>query len=236
MSADEETLTDPQATPAVPWASDPSRSAARSVVAALEAVREVIDTNADELGRIDAVAGDGDHGIGMQRGSVAAAARAQETFALGGGAGTVLQWAADAWADAAGGTSGALWGVALRSLGTALGDHETPNGKSVAEGVRLATESVMTLGKAVPGDKTMVDVLVPFSEALSTAVENGDGLIQASSHAAQVAATAAEQTAALTPRLGRARPLAARSVGTPDAGAVSLALIVRSVHDAIAAR
>ncbi len=199
LSADEETLTDPQATPAIPWASDPSRSAARSVVAALEAVREVIDTNADELGRIDAVAGDGDHGIGMQRGSVAAAARAQETFALGGGAGTVLQWAADAWADAAGGTSGALWGVALRSLGAALGDDETPNGKSVAEGVRLATESVMTLGKAVPGDKTMVDVLVPFSEALSTAVENGDGLIEASSHAAQVAATAAEQTAALTP-------------------------------------
>ena len=174
--------------------------------------------------------------------SVCSAARsprrrgARETLDLGAGAGTVLQWAADAWADEAGGTSGALWGVALRAGRGSRRRRDAQTASPSPKAVRLATDVVQTVGKAKPGDKTMVDVLVPFSEALSTAVENGDGFDEASSHAAHVAATAAEQTAALTPRIGRARPLAARSIGTPDAGAVSLALIVRSVHDAIAAR
>ncbi len=222
-----------EADTAVPWASEASQASARAVATALEAVRDVIDANADELGRIDAVAGDGDHGIGMQRGSLAAASSARESLQLGAGAGTVLQRAADAWADSAGGTSGALWGVALRALGGTLGDQDPPNGKAVAEGVRQATQSVLTVGKAALGDKTMVDVLIPFSDALSSAVEHGDRLAVAWSKAARVAETAAQDTARLTPRIGRARPLAERSVGTPDAGAISLALIVASVSDVI---
>ncbi|MFE1585114.1 dihydroxyacetone kinase family protein [Streptomyces sp. NPDC058737] len=218
---------------ALPPASDASREAAATVLAALDAVARVVDAHADELGRIDAVAGDGDHGIGMQRGSTAAHGAAADAHRLGAGAGTVLARAADAWADRAGGTSGALWGTILRSLGTALGDRDAPDARRVADGVTEASAAVRRLGGAETGDKTMVDVLVPFADALAAATAEGLPLADAWDRAATVATAAAAGTADLLPRRGRARPHAEKSLGTPDAGAHSLALITRAVHDAL---
>ncbi|MCP2331649.1 dihydroxyacetone kinase family protein [Actinoalloteichus caeruleus] len=217
----------------VPPASEESRASARTALAALAAVRDTVEEHAEELGRIDAVAGDGDHGIGMRRGAAGGLRAAEEAAARDAGAGTLLARAADAWADEAGGTSGALWGVALRSLAAVVGDEQRPSAQAVAAGVRAASEDVMRLGGAVVGDKTMVDVLVPFAETLSSRVEAGDALGAAWEAAAEAAGRAAEGTADLVPRMGRARPLAERSVGTPDAGAVSLALIVRAVRDVL---
>ncbi|MEU8732434.1 dihydroxyacetone kinase family protein [Streptomyces tendae] len=218
---------------AVPAASDASRRAAATVLAALDAVARVVDAHADELGRIDAVAGDGDHGIGMRRGSTAAHRAAADAHGLGAGAGTVLTRAADAWADKAGGTSGALWGTILRSLGTALGDRDAPDGARVAEGVTEASAAVRRLGGAEVGDETMVDVLVPFADALAAAAAEGLPLAEAWDRAATTATAAAAGTADLLPRRGRARPHAEKSLGTPDAGAHSLALITRAVHGAL---
>lgn len=75
----------------------------------------------------------------------------------------------------------------------------------------------------------MLDALLPFTESLSAAVTRGEALRQAWQVAAARAENAAKATADLRPKVGRARPLAERSVGTPDAGAVSLAACVRSV-------
>ncbi|WP_203186830.1 dihydroxyacetone kinase family protein [Streptomyces pratensis] len=214
----------------VPPATDDSREAARTALAALRVLKDTVDVHADELGRIDAVAGDGDHGIGMQRGSTGAYEAALRAEALGAGAETLLLRAADAWADRAGGTSGALWGVILRAVGSALGDTGRPTAPVVAAGVAQASAGVMELGKAEVGDKTMVDVLVPFSYALTAATEAGQPLATAWDTAAHSASAAAEATTGLLPRMGRARPHAEKSLGTPDAGAHSLALIVRAVH------
>ena len=90
----------------------------------IEAIRDMIDREADELGRLDAIAGDGDHGIGMQRGVRAGAAAAAVAQGAGAGAGTVLIEAGDAWAEHAGGTSGALWGAGLRAMGERIGDTD----------------------------------------------------------------------------------------------------------------
>ncbi|MFE9059041.1 dihydroxyacetone kinase family protein [Streptomyces mutabilis] len=231
-----EPLDDHAADTAVPAASEPSRHAAVTVLAALEAVAATVDTHVDELGRIDAVAGDGDHGIGMQRGSTAARTAAGRAQALGAGAGTVLAHAADAWADRAGGTSGALWGTVLRSLGTALGDQDAPDASRVAAGVTEASAAVRRLGGAEVGDKTMVDVLVPFADTLADAVAGGLALTEAWDRAATAATEAAAATAGLLPRKGRARPHAEKSLGTPDAGAHSLALITRAVHGVLIER
>lgn len=213
----------------VPAASQASQQAAGCMLAVVAAIAGVIEEHADELGRIDAVAGDGDHGIGMQRGSLGALEKAQEMQQRQAGAGTLLCRAADAWADKAGGTSGALWGVALTAIGTAIGDREAPNAQRVALGVQHAKEGIMHFGKAKPGDKTMVDVLVPFSDLLTRRVNAGDSLLDAWAAAAQQATQSAKETAQLLPKMGRARPLAEKSLGTPDAGAISLALIVNKV-------
>ncbi|MGW3564528.1 dihydroxyacetone kinase family protein [Streptomyces sp. NPDC000941] len=220
----------------VPAASEESRAAARTALNALAALVRTVDEHADELGRIDAVAGDGDHGIGMRRGAEAAYEAGRRALGLGAGAGTLLCHAADAWADRAGGTSGALWGVILRQVGTALGDADRPDAAAVATGVAAAADGVMRLGKAEVGDKTMVDVLVPLAGALGEAVAEGQPLAAAWDAAATAAEAAAKATAELLPRLGRARPHAEKSLGTPDAGAVSLALIARAVHGVLAAK
>ena len=109
----------------IPEATAESRAGAARVLAALGAAKDVVEANAAELGRIDAVAGDGDHGIGMERGVRAAVEAAADAVARGAGAATALHFAADAWADKAGGTSGALWGMAAPSA-TLLGTRMRP--------------------------------------------------------------------------------------------------------------
>ncbi|TPG07010.1 dihydroxyacetone kinase family protein [Curtobacterium flaccumfaciens] len=209
-------------------ATDESRAVAEQVAAGFAAVRAVLDEHADELGRIDAVAGDGDHGIGMQRGSHAADVAAADAVSRGAGAGTVLLVAADAWSDKAGGTSGAIWGAALEALGRVVGDDSRPSGATVAQGVRAATEAVLAFGATV-GDKTMVDALVPFDEVLRTRLDAGAALAEAWGDAARAARQAADATESLVPRMGRARTHADQAVGTADPGALSFALVVETV-------
>jgi len=220
-----------QAEENLPVASADSQQSAQQLLQLLEAVAAMLQRNAEKLGDIDAVAGDGDHGIGMERGVLGAVEKAREVAARGAGAGTLLCRAADAWADKAGGTSGALWGVALTAIGTAIGDSQTPDAARIARGVREAQEGIQHFGKARVGDKTMVDVLVPFSDSLNAAVARGSSLTEAWREAARVADEAAQATAQLLPKMGRARPLAEKSLGTPDAGAISLAMIVNTVAD-----
>ncbi|MGN6443190.1 MAG: dihydroxyacetone kinase family protein, partial [Arthrobacter sp.] len=189
----------------VPEATAESRAGASRVLAALGAAKDVVDANAAELGRIDAIAGDGDHGIGMERGVRAAVQAAADAVGRGAGAATTLYFAADAWADKAGGTSGALWGMALRAVGDAVGDSKAPDAGAVAAGVAGAAAAIMDFGKAKVGDKTLVDVLVPFRDALTASVSSGKPLADAWDAAATSAQQAAEDTANLLPLMGRAR-------------------------------
>ncbi|MGH3491706.1 MAG: DAK2 domain-containing protein, partial [Sciscionella sp.] len=92
---------------------------------------------------------------------------------------------------------------------------------------------VLELGKASLGDKTMVDALVPFAEALSSRAAQGTPTAQAWRYALTEAETAAQATAELVPRIGRARPLAERSLGTPDPGAVSLVMVLGSCAETL---
>jgi dihydroxyacetone kinase len=222
----------------IPDASDASRRAASRVAAVLDAVHETVAEHADELGRLDAVAGDGDHGIGMLRGARAAAARASAAVEQGAGARTVLRLAGEAWSDKGGGTSGALWGLILRAVGDALDDagDEPATPEAISTGVGAARDAVMGHGKATVGDKTMVDALVPFADALAERIAAGASLDDAWADASRAASEAADATAALKPGMGRARSHGERSVGSADPGAVSLALITAAVGRTLADR
>ncbi|MEV7631433.1 dihydroxyacetone kinase family protein [Microbacterium sp. NPDC089318] len=205
-----------------------SRVAARRIAAALAAASGSIDEAAEELGRIDRIAGDGDHGIGMQRGCRAAAEAASAASRAGAGAETTLRRAADAWSDRAGGTSGAIWGEMLRALGARLGDVRAVDAATLSDGIGSARSAVMAFGKAKVGDKTMVDAIVPFAEELARRIALGEPLARAAHGATDAAERAAEATADLVAGLGRARSHGEKSLGTPDPGAVSFALICRT--------
>jgi dihydroxyacetone kinase len=227
---DEETAAVADAASAVP-ASERSQRHAREAARLIRVAHDAVAERAGELGDLDAVAGDGDHGTGMVRGLHAALAASADTAA---GAAALLVRAGDAWSDEAGGTSGALWGAALVALGEGLGDADEATPPHLAHIVDLAVRRLAALGGAEPGDKTMLDAMLPFAESLRQAVDRATALDRALDEAAAAAEHAASATAALRPRRGRSRPLAERSVGHPDPGAVSFAIIARAVADAAA--
>jgi dihydroxyacetone kinase len=214
----------------IPEVSEESKRHAKRIVDMLGAMQEVLKAWEEELGRIDAVAGDGDHGRGMVKGVAAAADAAAAAVKHGAGVEHTLKVAGEAWASKAGGTSGALWGAALRSVGESIGDW--PGGiphRAVLEAISAGFDAIQTLGKASVGDKTMLDSLGPFVTSLKRHLDQDGDLGRAWELAARDATVAAEETASLSPKIGRARPLARRSVGTPDAGATSMALLLTAL-------
>jgi dihydroxyacetone kinase len=214
----------------IPEVSEESKLQAKRIVDMLGAMQEVLKAWEEELGRIDAVAGDGDHGRGMVKGVAAAADAAVDAVKHGAGVEHALKVAGEAWASKAGGTSGALYGAALRSVGESIGDR--PEGipdRAVLEAISAGFDAIQTLGKASVGDKTMLDSLGPFVTSLERHLDQNYDFGRAWELAARDATVAAEKTASLSPKIGRARPLARRSVGTPDAGATSMALLLTAL-------
>ena len=210
-------------------ASTASQRLARLAALALGAAARVVHQHEGELGDLDAVAGDGDHGAGMCRGADGAAEAAAAAVRRGAGVREVLMAAGEEWSERAGGTSGALWSAALMALASSLRSRGSYGAADLVRAVTAARDAIVGLGQAELGDKTVVDALNPFVEVLSLEIAQGNEVPAALRTSAEAATNAAAATAALRPRKGRARPLAERSVGSPDPGAVSFALIVTAL-------
>ncbi len=216
---------DPQIVPG----SAASARAAQRILVAFEAASHALLAAQARLGAIDAVAGDGDHGIGMVRGVTAATTAARDAVRQGAGAGTTLRVAGERWSDAAGGTSGALWGWGLAAAGDAIGDTRASGDGDTLAAVRSFADAIIHRGGASVGEKTMVDAIEPFTGEFAAALGRGLDPAQAWVSAAAAAQAAAEKTADYASSRGRSRLHGDRSVGTPDPGAVSFAVIVGSV-------
>ncbi len=210
-------------------------AAARAVMTALSAASLAVAAAETELGRLDSVAGDGDHGAGMTRGMQAAAVAAT----TGDTASAALIAAGTAFADAAGGASGALWGAGLLAAGRILGeragspDDACPDAATIRAALVEARDVVMRMGGARVGDKTLVDVLVPFVDAFRG--EPGLAAAAAWRDALPSADAAAEATASLGAHKGRAATHGERSIGTVDPGARSLAIALGAMCVALGA-
>lgn len=226
--------TDGAATPLAAREPRVSRAAVAQAAAIARAVADMLQRDEAELGALDALAGDGDHGIGMSRGAAAAATAAEQVAQRGGGLVALLTEAGDAWAERAGGTSGALWGIALTAAAAALSREAQVDAASAGRAVRAAVDAVVRLGGARPGDKTLVDAAAPFAAALEASSANGTPLRDAWAMAAARARVAAAGTAQLQPQVGRARAHVARSIGHVDAGAESLARVVTTIAEELA--
>ncbi|MFV0461668.1 MAG: dihydroxyacetone kinase family protein [Nostocoides sp.] len=219
----------------VPPATEAACSAGRLALVCLESMATYLDAAQADLGQLDAVAGDGDHGRGMVKGVKAAVAAATMATGHGAGIGSVLAWAGEAWAADAGGTSGVLWGRLLGAVGASLGDERGAiTAEDVAQALGTGLAAVTETGGASVGDKTMVDALQPFVERVAAGAAAGESTADAWRAGVEIAQEAARRTSELTPRRGRARPLAERSRGHADPGATSLALCLAAVAPIIA--
>jgi phosphoenolpyruvate---glycerone phosphotransferase subunit DhaL len=178
----------------------------------------------DELTKLDQAIGDGDHGINMDRGMTAVVAaldvaEPDEVSALARSVAMTL-------ISKVGGASGPLYGTLFLQFGSAAGPEPlTPLGWAGCLEAGLA--GVRSRGKAEPGDKTMVDALIPATEALRGALDGGASFADALGRAADAAEEGAHATIPLVARKGRASYLGERSAGHQDPGATSSALLVR---------
>ncbi|MBC7270876.1 MAG: dihydroxyacetone kinase subunit L [Streptomyces sp.] len=179
-----------------------------------------VDREADRLTALDSPIGDADHGSNLQRGFTAVVAAVEKEDPQTPGA--VLVLAGRQLISTVGGASGPLYGTLLRRTGKALGDDAEVDEARLAEALRAGVDAVMQLGGAAPGDKTMIDALVPAADALG-------GSFGAARTAAEQGALA---TTPLQARKGRASYLGERSIGHQDPGATSAALLVAALAEA----
>ena len=125
-----------------------------------------------------------------------------------------------------GGASGPLYGTLLLRMSTACGEAESLDLDGFALALRAGVDGVAARGKASPGDKTMLDALVPACEALDAALAGGSSPASALAQAAEAADAGRDATTPMLARKGRASYLGERSVGHQDPGATSSALLV----------
>jgi dihydroxyacetone kinase-like protein len=196
-----------------------------------DAMLEAIESHQAELDRLDAVAGDGDHGATMVMGC--RAVKAAVAASADGAPALMLRTAASAFASV-GGSTGPLWGTALLRAARSLDTHgDGP--QAVLPAIEAAASGMAERGRGSEGDKTVLDVVGPSSRELGRRLSEGEGLPEALRATAVYAERAAQATAQMTPRRGRASRLPDRSVGHVDPGAASAALIWRVGADWVTA-
>ena len=190
------------------------------------AAAEAVETSRDELCRLDAAAGDGDHGVTM-----ALAARAvRQTLAASQDASADQLVTELAMAiGSVGGAIGPIYASGLLAIAGMLRSspaNETLTVPQVLACAEAAESAISGLGQAKPGDKTILDALDPAVAALRLASAAGTDLDDALDAAAAAAREGAASTAAMTASVGRASRLGERSRGLADPGASSFAMIL----------
>ena len=204
--------------------------AARLVDAWLRGWAGAVSAHRTWLTDLDAAIGDGDHGINLDRGLQAVVRELGETPSAE--AGGTLEAAGRRLMGVVGGASGALYGQALLRAGQAV-TADPDAGRLGATALAAAVAGITQLGKASPGDKTMLDALVPALDALAMEKDASPALDRYA-RAAAAAQAGADATIAIIARKGRASYLGERSAGHRDPGAASSVMLVTSLAEAYA--
>jgi dihydroxyacetone kinase-like protein len=205
----------------------------------IQAIDNVIETNAEEVTALDQAIGDGDHVTNLQRGIKALTAQSDELARL--------DWAA-AWQKigmtmmtAVGGASGSLYGTLFVAMSKAARDRPAVRGveraldlQAFAEIFSSGVDAVKQRGKADAGEKTMLDVLIPVAASLRQSAADSVALPVALENVAQTAIAGMESTRDMLATKGRASFLEERSRGHIDAGAKTSQLMICAMVDVLA--
>jgi dihydroxyacetone kinase-like protein len=188
---------------------------------------EVIAENRQKLVALDRAIGDADHGTNMDRGMQKAIEKLEATE--GDDIGALLKVVGMALVSSVGGAAGPLYGTLFLQMGAATAGRNELDLDGWTAALEAGVKGVQKRGKAEPGDKTMLDALLPAVAAL----ESGGELADALRHSAEAAAEGMRQTIPLEARKGRASYLGPRSVGHQDPGATSSHLLIESAASAL---
>ncbi|ABC22161.1 dihydroxyacetone kinase subunit DhaL [Rhodospirillum rubrum] len=187
--------------------------------------------NIDRLTKADQLIGDGDHGIGMRRGFTAV--RAYLETATEETVGAVFKGVGTALMSHTGGAAGAIFGTLFRAGATL--DTPTLTGEGYARFLEDALAAVQKRGGCTTGGKTLIDALAPAALAARAGVSAGAPLPEVLAAAAEAAEQGMEATKAMIATTGKARTLGERSLGHPDPGAISLAIVLAAMSSHVPA-
>ncbi|MBC7724252.1 MAG: dihydroxyacetone kinase subunit L [Burkholderiaceae bacterium] len=183
--------------------------------------------NEKEFGDLDAVVGDGDLGYSLARGFEKVLSD-WDSYKRDDVA-TFLQQIALAISSRIGGTSGPLWGTAFLRASATAKNFAMVDGPAVVAILRAAAEGIQARGNASLGDKTLLDALVPATEELERQIVAGASADECRAAFARTARACADATSTLEAKRGRASYSGTRSIGSPDAGAVAIAIIIERI-------
>jgi len=185
--------------------------------------------NRDYLIELDAAIGDADHGANMDRGFKAVLEKLPSLAA--NDIGVVFKATGMTLVSTVGGAGGPLYGTFFLQAGMKTSGKTELDLEEWTEALQAAVEGVRQRGKAEPGDKTMLDALLPAVEALQHACLQNTPLALALHESAEAARQGMEATKPLVARKGRASYLGERSAGHQDPGATSSYLILKAATE-----
>ena len=183
--------------------------------------------NEEYFGDLDSVVGDGDFGYSLARGFEVVLSQGDAYDRTD--AGTFLTGVAMTITSRIGGTSGPLWGTAFLRAGTRLKGVDPVERADVIAALRSSVEGIKKRGGAELGEKTLLDALVPAIDTLEESFAAGDSDKVAVTKMAATARTAAEATIELEAKRGRAAYTGTRSIGSVDAGAIGVAVLLERI-------
>jgi dihydroxyacetone kinase-like protein len=188
-----------------------------------------IDREAAHLSALDGAIGDGDHGVNMRKGFLLAGERLKPGATLA----EALETLGSTLLDEIGGAMGPLYGSMFLAMGAAAQGPATIDAARFDAMLDAGVNVVLEIGGARPGDKTLVDVLVPARAAFAESIAAGEPFDVALRAMATAAESGRDATRDLVARIGRASRLGDRSIGAIDAGAASAALILSTLASSI---
>lgn len=195
---------------------------------AVEAVIKAILSDKDYLSQLDAKIGDGDHGLNMARGAMAAE-EALEELDDAANVKEILQAVGDAVLMNVGGTAGPLYGAGILAAAEVVDEDSKLNAETLEKVFGAAVSAIQRRGKADKGDKTMLDVLIPIHETFKAENTAGKNLDTILTEARDAARDGVEFTKTIPAKKGRASYFGDKSIGCEDPGAMSSFIIFRTL-------
>ena len=195
----------------------------------LRDLASTLHDNAAYLTELDSAIGDADHGINIDRGMQAAVAKLDGLEA--DDVGTLLKTVGMTLVSTVGGAGGPLYGTLFLQMGNATAQKSELTPEDWQAALDAGLQGVQMRGKAEPGDKTMIDALLPARDALAAALAEGASFPEALRRSAAAAEDGMRATVPLVAKKGRASYLGERSAGHQDPGATSTWLLVRTAAE-----
>ena len=209
-------------------------SAIDDVDLVLRTMAKTIVDNAVYFAELDSVVGDGDFGYSLRNGFEVVVSD-YDTFDRSS-AGSVFKKVGFVLSGKVGGVSGPIWGTAFLRASQAAGEKTDLTSADVIAILRAAVVGIMHRGGASLGEKTLLDALVPAIDTLEAGLARPEAAqdhgVAALQEAADVATRAAEDTKPMLALRGRAAYTGERSIGSVDAGATAIGVILQSISAA----